>query len=188
MGTPPSASCRSCARRFSAGGCVERIRRLCNPIRDYAWGSHDALARLTGRAYPTAAPEAELWMGAHASAPSLVEADAGPVSLLEWIARDPVAVLGADVAARFGGELPFLFKVLAPAQALSIQTHPNAAQARAGFERENAAGVPLAAPERNYRDPNPKPELISAPLTVSEATVRTHVASILEKLDLRDRV
>jgi mannose-6-phosphate isomerase len=101
-------------------------------------------------------------MGAHPSAPSEVETEAGPVTLLEWIARDPVAVLGADVAERFGAELPFLFKVLAPARALSIQTHPNAAQARAGFARENAAGIALDSPLRNYRDANPKPELICA--------------------------
>ena len=141
---------------------MDRIRRLRNPIRDYAWGSHSALAQLSGRSYPTPGPEAELWMGAHPSAPSEVETEAGHVPLLEWIARDPVAVLGADVAERFGAELPFLFKVLAPARALSIQTHPNAAQARAGFARENAAGIALDSPLRNYRDANPKPELICA--------------------------
>lgn len=141
---------------------MERIRRLRNPIRDYAWGSHRALAELMGRPYPTPGPEAELWMGAHPSAPSLVETDSGEPTLMEWIQRDPVGVLGAEVAERFGGELPFLFKVLAPAQALSIQTHPDAAQARAGFARENAAGIALDAPERNYRDANPKPELICA--------------------------
>ena len=124
---------------------MERIRRLRNPIRDYAWGSHRALAELMGRPYPTPGPEAELWIGAHPSAPSLVETDSGEPTLTEWIQRDPVGVLGAEVAERFGGELPFLFKVLAPAQALSIQTHPDAAQARAGFARENAAGAWAAA-------------------------------------------
>ena len=68
---------------------MDRIRRLRNPIRDYAWGSHTALARLCGRPHPTLEPEAELWMGAHPLAPSQVETDAGPVSLLDWIARDP---------------------------------------------------------------------------------------------------
>lgn len=161
---------------------MHRIRRLRNPIRDYAWGSHAALAEWMGRPHPTAQPEAELWLGAHPSAPSRVETDAGPVSLLEWIARDPAAVLGPEVAARFGGELPFLLKVLAPAQALSLQTHPNAEQARAGFARENAAGLALDDPRRSYRDPNPKPELVCA---LGEFTVLCgfrHVAEIAEGL------
>ncbi|MBT40253.1 MAG: mannose-6-phosphate isomerase, class I [bacterium] len=138
------------------------MRRLRNPIREYAWGSHMALAELTGRPAPTASPEAELWMGAHPSAPSQVETEAGPVSLIEWIRRAPEAVLGRATAQRFGGELPFLFKVLAPRRALSIQVHPDAERARRGFERENAAGLAVDDPRRNYRDSNPKPELICA--------------------------
>ncbi|MEE2678445.1 MAG: mannose-6-phosphate isomerase, class I [Myxococcota bacterium] len=141
---------------------MDRIRRLRNPIRNYAWGSHTALAELTGRPVPTAEPEAELWMGAHPSAPSSVETDAGPVSLVDWIGRDPEGVLGREVARRFGGELPFLFKVLAPERALSVQAHPDAERARRGFARENAAGLALDDPQRNYRDANPKPELICA--------------------------
>jgi mannose-6-phosphate isomerase len=141
---------------------MDRIRPLRNPIRDYAWGSRTALAELQGRPAPTDAPEAELWMGAHPSAPSQVRVDASWVSLLDWIARDPAGVLGREVAVRFHGELPFLMKVLAPERALSIQTHPDAARARVGFERENAAGLAADDPQRCYRDPNPKPELICA--------------------------
>jgi mannose-6-phosphate isomerase len=76
--------------------------------------------------------------------------------------EDPAGVLGESAAARFDGELPFLFKVLAAAQPLSIQAHPDREQAREGFEREDAAGIALGARERNYPDPNPKPELICA--------------------------
>ena len=143
---------------------MDRIRRLRNPIRDYAWGSKTALAQLQGRPGPTASPEAELWMGAHPLFPSEVEVDSDSdwVPLSEWIRRDPAAVLGEETARRFGGELPFLFKVLAAERALSIQAHPDAQQARAGFERENAAGLALEDPRRNYRDANPKPELICA--------------------------
>jgi mannose-6-phosphate isomerase len=147
---------------------MERVRLLRNPIRAYAWGSTTALAELTGRPFPASGPEAELWMGAHPAAPSLVCDDAGRVSLLEWIRRAPVAMLGAEAAARFGAQLPFLFKVLAPECALSIQAHPDAARAREGFERENAAGLAGDDPRRNYRDPNPKSELICA-LTRFEA-------------------
>ncbi len=58
------------------------------------------------------------------------------------------------------GELPFLFKVLCAAQPLSIQVHPNKQASEEGFARENAAGIPLSAAERNYKDPNHKPELV----------------------------
>lgn len=144
---------------------MDRIRALRNPIRHYPWGSHTALAEWGGRASPSPEPEAELWLGAHPSAPSHVVVDtAGErnVPLDEWITRDPVAALGERVAAEFDGQLPFLFKVLAPSRALSIQTHPDAERAERGFQRENEAGLPNDHPERSYRDPRPKPELICA--------------------------
>jgi mannose-6-phosphate isomerase len=101
-------------------------------------------------------------MGAHPKAPSRIVEPPGLGTLDRAIARDPVALLGREVCTRFGSELPFLFKVLAAAEPLSIQAHPDGEQARAGFRRENEAGLPLDAPERNYRDPNHKPELVCA--------------------------
>jgi mannose-6-phosphate isomerase len=139
-----------------------RIHRLANPVRNYAWGSHRAIAELLGQPVPSAQPEAELWLGAHPSAPSRVQTDDGEVPLDAFIARDPVGVLGPGTALHFHESLPFLLKVLAAEQPLSLQAHPSAAQARAGFARENAAGIPLGADARCYRDPNPKPELICA--------------------------
>ena len=139
-----------------------RLWRIEGVVRPYSWGSRTAIPELLGEA-PTGEPQAELWLGAHPSAPAQrVGEGADAVPLDVWIRRDPQAVLGRQVAARFGAELPFLLKVLAAAEPLSIQAHPNAAQARAGFARENAAGVPLDAPDRSYRDPHPKPELICA--------------------------
>ena len=139
-----------------------RIRRLQNPVMPYAWGSRTAIADLTGRPAPSPQPEAELWMGAHPKAPSQVICNGRTVSLRDWIAQAPEAVLGENVMRRFGNELPFLFKVLAAAEPLSIQAHPNMAQARTGYERENRAGIPLDAPQRNYRDGNHKPEILCA--------------------------
>jgi mannose-6-phosphate isomerase len=137
---------------------------LDNPIQNYAWGSRSALAQLLGR--PVAdRPEAELWIGAHPGAPSR---DSSGRSLLELIAEDPRATLGSDVERRFGARLPFLLKVLAVEAPLSLQAHPNLEQARAGFAREQAAGIPLAARERTYKDDNHKPELLCA-LTPFEA-------------------
>lgn len=134
------------------------LLRLDNPIMDYAWGSHEAIAALQGRPVPSPRPEAELWLGAHPKAPSRVEGR----SLAEIIQADPVGVLGAATAATYDGRLPFLLKLLAAAEPLSIQAHPDAGQALAGFAREEAAGLPLDDPRRNYRDQSAKPEVIYA--------------------------
>jgi len=141
---------------------VQRFLRLANPIRHYAWGSHTALAELQGRRSPAAEPEAELWIGAHPVAPSCVQTREGPVPLDRWIAASPSRVLGADLARRFEGELPFLLKILAVERPLSLQAHPDAKQAREGFARDEAKGMALDAPARSYRDPRPKPELVCA--------------------------
>lgn len=136
--------------------------RLVNPIRRYAWGSHAAIAELTGRPAPTAEPEAELWMGAHPTAPSRLAMPVGERSLLAEIEADPVAHLGKFVASSFGGRLPFLFKVLAAEQPLSLQAHPSSAQAKAGFAAEEERGIARDADERNYPDAVAKPELFVA--------------------------
>jgi len=140
---------------------------LDNAIQNYAWGSRSAIADFLGRPAPSELPEAELWIGAHPKAPSRVMAPAGLGTLDRVIQDDPIRILGPEVCDRFGNELPFLLKVLAATEPLSIQAHPSHDQARRGWARENAEGVPVDAPRRNYRDPNHKPELVSAltPLT-----------------------
>ena len=134
--------------------------RLENPIQNYAWASHSAISRLLRGTSPSEKPEAELWMGAHPKAPSRVLPSGE--SLTAFIERDPQHVLGAELAARYGARLPFLFKVLAAESPLSLQAHPTLEQAQAGFDAEEAASVPLDAPERNYKDRNHKPELLCA--------------------------
>ncbi|MFE5627694.1 mannose-6-phosphate isomerase, class I [Streptomyces virginiae] len=135
--------------------------RLTNTIRPYAWGSTTALPTLLG-VEPTGEPQAELWMGAHPGAPSRVDRGAGERSLAEVIADDPEGELGAATVAKFGPRLPFLFKILAAGAPLSLQVHPDLAQAKAGFEDEERRGIPIDAPHRNYKDPNHKPEMICA--------------------------
>ena len=88
-------------------------------VQPYAWGSRTVLAELQGRQAPTAGPEAELWMGAHPSAPSGLERNGRRTTLDAVIAAGPARELGADCALRFGGRLPFLLKVLAASEALS---------------------------------------------------------------------
>jgi mannose-6-phosphate isomerase len=131
-------------------------------IQAYAWGSHTAIAELQGRPGPTAQPEAELWMGAHPSAPSGVERPAGHTTLDAVIAADPRSELGEHLAARFTGRLPFLLKVLAVAKALSIQVHPSREQAEAGYRAENERGLAPGDKSRNYVDDWPKPEILCA--------------------------
>jgi mannose-6-phosphate isomerase len=139
------------------------VELLHNAVRPYAWGSRTAIAELLGKPVPAPHPEAELWMGAHPGGPSLlVEPDGDERSLLDVLAADPDGQLGPALAARWGGRLPFLLKVLAADEPLSLQAHPSAAQAAEGYAREEAAGIPRDAKNRNYPDPTAKPELICA--------------------------
>jgi mannose-6-phosphate isomerase len=138
---------------------------LANSVRPYAWGSTDFIPTMLGHEV-TGEPVAELWIGTHAGAPSRI--GHSERSLAEAIAADPQRLLGPAVLEQFGADLPFLLKVLAAAQPLSIQAHPTMEQASAGFAAENERGLPIDAPHRNYADPNHKPELICA-LTDFEA-------------------
>ncbi|MFB6524364.1 mannose-6-phosphate isomerase, class I [Streptomyces sp. NPDC056401] len=135
--------------------------RLTNTIRPYAWGSTTAIPELIGVA-PTGEPQAEMWMGAHPGAPSRLDRGAGESALSDVIAADPEGELGVAAVRKFGPRLPFLFKVLAAGAPLSLQVHPDLAQAKAGFEDEERRGVPIDAPHRNYKDANHKPELVCA--------------------------
>ena len=124
------------------------LLRIENIPRPYAWGSHTAIADLMGTA-PSGGPEAELWFGDHPGSPAQI------------VGGSDEPDLAAYLTAR-GQKLPFLLKVLAAGEPLSLQAHPTIAQAREGFARENAAGVALDDPARNYKDELHKPELIYA--------------------------
>lgn len=141
--------------------------RLINPTQDYAWGSPTAIPEVLGESGADG-PVAELWMGAHSAAPSRAVLPTGEEPLDRLIANDAGAMLGADVVARFGRSLPYLLKLVAVDKPLSLQVHPDIERAREGFAAENAAGIPLTDPRRNYKDANHKPELVYA-LTRFEA-------------------
>ena len=131
-------------------------------VQHYAWGGLEDIPRLLGVANDDGRPFAELWIGAHPDLPSLALVDGAEHPLNELIAAEGQSLLGSDVATRFDRSLPFLLKVLSARLPLSIQAHPNSEQARAGFAREEAAGVAPSDPRRNYRDRNHKPELLCA--------------------------
>jgi mannose-6-phosphate isomerase len=136
-------------------------------IQPYAWGSFTAISDLLGVEHPDH-PEAELWIGAHPNAPSLVRVGAHALGLDQLIASNPSDALGSQCRAAFGETLPFLLKVLAADAPLSLQAHPSREQAKRGFDNEEALGVAMSDPTRVFKDGNHKPELICA-LTDFEA-------------------
>src|SRR6478672_5704520 len=157
--------------------------RLTNPVRAYAWGSRSHIPKLCGLPVGDD-PVAEMWFGAHPADPSRVEDGRG---LDKLIKQCPDELLGRRVAESFGPRLPFLMKLLAAAEPLSLQVHPTSERARIRYAEQNAAGIPLDAPERSYQDPSHKPELIYA-LTRFEGMAGfrdvERTAAILRMLDL----
>lgn len=165
--TPPHSTAPATGAA-QTGVDLAELYLLDGPVRDYAWGSTELLAALQDRE-PADEPEAELWLGSHPGAPSVVEHQGTRVSLDALLATAPTATLGAclnDGVAASGDptapQLPFLVKLLAAAAPLSIQAHPTSAQAVEGWEAENARGTALDAPERCYKDRNHKPEMLVA--------------------------
>jgi mannose-6-phosphate isomerase len=171
---------------------------ITNSPRHYAWGSTTAIAGLLGYD-PSGKAEAELWLGAHPGSPSMItdpDRVGGHGTLLDWIQAAPEEALGAALAAPASPSapahprLPFLLKILAAAGPLSLQAHPPAERARIGFGLENAAGIPLDAADRNYRDPFHKPEVIFALSDTFEALCGfrelTEIRAILGELRALD--
>jgi mannose-6-phosphate isomerase len=161
-----------------------RIYHLENPVQRYAWGSVDGMTETLGIPNPGGGPLAEIWMGAHPSAPSTAIVEGAKVGLDELIRRGPAEALGANVVDRLGNSLPFLFKVLSAGTPLSIQAHPSKRKAQLGFERENLGGIPVDASERNYRDPNHKPEMAVALTRFELICGFRPVAEIIENMRL----
>lgn len=136
-----------------------RMSRLFGAIQPYAWGGYTFIPAFLGRTPEPGMTYAEYWIGAHKKAPSRVlRSDGTTIALDELLNEQPEKRLGSHIARRYG-YLPFLLKVMDVREMLSIQVHPTKAEAESGFARENALGIPLDAPERNYKDENHKPEL-----------------------------
>ncbi|MGE3840019.1 MAG: mannose-6-phosphate isomerase, class I [Vicinamibacterales bacterium] len=190
---------------FSVSDAIEQLAReprpleLTGPLQPYAWGGTTFLPSLTGVEWRDGTPAAEWWLGAHpsASASVMVGNSAWPLNTLLHAA--PAQLLGADVHGRFGPRLPYLLKILDVRQMLSIQAHPSKSQAEEGFARENAAGIPVDAATRNYRDDNHKPEaqvaltpfwMLAGFRSVEEMrsllNARPELRPLAERLDTRD--
>ena len=135
---------------------------LTGTVRHYDWGGTDFIPSLLHVSNTNQEPFAEYWMGVHPQAAGKVEIEKGKkVSLPDIINEEGKEVLGEYVFKRFGN-LPYLLKALDVRKMLSIQVHPSKSEAEKDFARETAAGIPLDAPQRNYKDTNHKPELMVA--------------------------
>jgi mannose-6-phosphate isomerase len=156
----------------------QALFKLNNTVKYYDWGSPEWIPDLLRQPNTDGKPWAELWMGVHPEGPSALAA--GGLSLPDLINQDLHHYLGE--AASFGN-LPFLFKVLAAGKPLSIQAHPDLAQARSGFAEENRRGLPLAAPNRNYKDANHKPEILCALTSFTAMGGFREIPEIVRRLD-----
>lgn len=140
---------------------MEKAYKLHGVMRHYDWGGFDFIPSLMNLNNSAHKPFAEYWMGAHASAPAIIETKEGLVKLDHLLQTDPAYFMGAPILHQFGS-LPYLFKILDVAKMLSIQVHPTKKNAEIGFELEQQAGIGLDAPNRNYKDRNHKPEVMVA--------------------------
>ncbi|MCL1991846.1 MAG: mannose-6-phosphate isomerase, class I [Spirochaetes bacterium] len=155
------ASLDQVMKKTSGKGAGDNFFKLQNQNKHYEWGSPDFIPAFLGIENSLMQPFAEMWMGSHVGAPSLIKIDRKLIPLTKLIAERPQFFLGKKIAEKYG-DLPFLFKLLAAGKPLSIQAHPNLERAKLGYERENKAGLALNDPKRNYKDPNHKPEIICA--------------------------
>lgn len=137
------------------------IFKLQGTFQHYDWGGEEFIPQWLNLQPVSIKPYAEYWLGAHRSSPSCIEFKGQVVPLDMLLAKEP-DLLGQISREQFGTELPFLLKILDVKQPLSIQLHPTKAQAEAGFEQENQAGIPLDASHRTYKDRNHKPEMMIA--------------------------
>lgn len=139
----------------------KNLFKLENTIQNYEWGSKTSIQELFGFENNNQEAQAEIWMGAHPNGCSKVQLNGKKILLSELIERDKEGFLSPRTALSFS-ELPYLFKVLAADNALSIQVHPSKEEAELGFAKENRLGIDPKHPQRNYRDANHKPELVYA--------------------------
>lgn len=140
---------------------MQKAYKLQGKHRHYDWGGSEFIPKLMGLPNPDNKPFAEYWMGAHASAPAIIETELGNVSIIDFIQKHPTELLGKEVLSQFSN-LPYLYKILDVSKMLSIQVHPSKENAVLGYAKEEALGIDLEAAHRNYKDQNHKPEVMVA--------------------------
>ena len=86
------------------------IFKLVGKHQHYNWGGEDFIPTWLKLAHKNAQPYAEYWLGAHRSAPSLVEFEQKWLPLDRLLDTAP-ELLGDKSRAKFGDELPYLLKI-----------------------------------------------------------------------------
>jgi len=119
------------------------LSRISGASKTYAWGSKELVPDFFGLA-ESSEPIAEIWFGTH------------PLGESKSLAENQ------SLSESLGKRLGFLVKFLSAERALSIQVHPNALQAKAGFDLEQSQAIPISDPKRNYKDASHKPEALIA--------------------------
>ena len=140
---------------------MQKAYKLHGVNRHYDWGGFDFIPTLMNIENTAKIPFAEYWMGAHASAPAMIDTNKGQQQLDVLIQSNLNTFLGTTIVNNFGA-LPYLFKILDVAKMLSIQVHPSKENAIIGYELEEKAGISIDANNRNYKDKNHKPEVMVA--------------------------
>jgi mannose-6-phosphate isomerase len=119
------------------------LSRISGVTKKYEWGSKELVPDFFGLE-KSSEPIAEIWFGTH------------PLGESETIGE------GKFLSESLGKRLNFLVKILSADHALSIQVHPNAQQAKEGFQHEQAQGISIDDPKRTYKDSSHKPEALIA--------------------------
>jgi mannose-6-phosphate isomerase len=140
---------------------LQSIYKLKGKVQHYSWGGDQFIPQLLQIENKDQDPFAEYWLGAHPNHSSTMEVNGEVTPLNLFIQQNKVKALGSEITEKFGA-LPYLLKVLDVKQMLSIQVHPSKPSAEVGYAAENAIGIPVTAPHRNYKDENHKPELMVA--------------------------
>lgn len=139
---------------------MKNIYKLTGTLQHYIWGGNQYIPKLLN--IPSKENHyAELWLGAHPSAPAYIETEQQTIPLNQYLQQNPTA-LGQQSLRTFGQRLPYLLKILDVKQPLSIQLHPTKQQAEQGFAKENQLAIPLTDSKRTYKDDNHKPEMMIA--------------------------
>ncbi|MCI1223885.1 MAG: mannose-6-phosphate isomerase, class I [Bifidobacterium subtile] len=163
------------------------------PIRpvakQYAWGSYDRLQSMFSSQFeqPCEGPLAEMWFSGHPQWPSLLSVPGrGEISVTDAIREDPEGMVGRRSSDHFGPVLPYLLKVISARIPLSLQVHPVGFEARAGYNAQNAAGVPFDSPLRSFKDPVAKSEMVVAMGPFSASVGFASIPFMLRNLRLVD--
>ncbi|OOF45379.1 mannose-6-phosphate isomerase, class I [Rodentibacter rarus] len=174
------------------------IYKLIGALQHYVWGGAHYIPQLLNFSTEENQHYAEWWLGAHPSAPAIIEVEGKNLALTAFLQQNPT-VLGEESREIFGETLPYLLKILDVAKPLSIQLHPSKQQAEIGYAAENEKGIDLKDPKRTYKDNNHKPEMMIAlsdfwllhgfkkkEKILSTLAARPSLVSLVEKLRTQD--